>query len=162
MSPKHKANIILCMIIWLPIVLLVADGITNTYLVSKGLNIKDLPYTEQSGNRIVVVSIEMKDAPRYREITQYNAGDPTQTDDTPCISANGENICTALALGYNRCATNSEPFGTVLEVKGLGTCMVVDRMNSRYSEEVNWALTAEQKTKALVFGRKELLVTVKY
>ena len=31
-----------------------------------------------------------------RIVTAYNAGDPRQTDDTPCISANGENICQAL------------------------------------------------------------------
>ena len=28
-----------------------------------------------------------------RVVTAYNVGDPRQTDDTPCISANGENIC---------------------------------------------------------------------
>ncbi len=28
-----------------------------------------------------------------RIVTAYNARDPGQTDDTPCISANGENIC---------------------------------------------------------------------
>ena len=34
-----------------------------------------------------------------RVVTAYNAGDPRQTDDTPCIAANGENICKALAKG---------------------------------------------------------------
>src|SRR5210317_1340752 len=41
-----------------------------------------------------------------RVVTAYNVGDPRQTDDTPCISANGENICRALANGEMRCAAN--------------------------------------------------------
>ncbi len=97
----------------------------------------------------------------YREISMYNAGDPNQTDSTPCISANGENVCTALALGYNRCASNEFDFGTRLEIKGLGECIVTDRMNSRYKTNVDWALTADQRQKALQFGRQSLLVTVK-
>ena len=97
----------------------------------------------------------------YRDITMYNAGDIYQTDDTPCISANGENICTALALGYNRCASNEFDFGTRLEIRGLGECIVTDRMASRYKTAVDWALTADQKQKALQFGRQSLLVTVK-
>lgn len=97
----------------------------------------------------------------YRDITMFNAGDPNQTDSTPCISANGENICTALALGYNRCASNEFDFGTRLEIRGLGECIVVDRMNSRYKTEVDWALTAEQKQKAIDFGRQNILVIIK-
>ena len=31
-----------------------------------------------------------------RVVTAYNVGDPRQTDDTPCIAANGEDICSAL------------------------------------------------------------------
>ncbi|MCK4554957.1 hypothetical protein KAU19_08470, partial [Candidatus Parcubacteria bacterium] len=47
-----------------------------------------------------------------REVTAYNVGDPYQCDDDPCITANGENVCTALALGYKRCTSNAFPFGT--------------------------------------------------
>jgi hypothetical protein len=97
----------------------------------------------------------------YRQITMYNVGVPAQTDNSPCISANGENICTAIALGYNRCASNEFAFGTRLEVKGLGECIVTDRMNSRYTTAVDWAMPADQTKQALQFGRKNLLITVK-
>ena len=41
-----------------------------------------------------------------RVVTAYNAGDPAQTDDSPCISASGEDLCAALELGQKRCAAN--------------------------------------------------------
>jgi 3D (Asp-Asp-Asp) domain-containing protein len=96
-----------------------------------------------------------------REVTAYNAGDPSQTDSSPCISANGENICTALALGYKRCAANFVPFGTVLEIENYGECLVVDRMNSRYQNRVDIAMMADEKARAIKFGKQNLLVTIK-
>ena len=38
------------------------------------------------------------------------------------------------------CASNDYAFGTVLEVEGLGTCEIRDRMNKRYTGtgNVDW------------------------
>ena len=91
-----------------------------------------------------------------RKITMYNAGDPLQCDNTPCISASGDNICNLLAKGKNICAANFVPLGTMLEIEGLGTCEVLDRMNSRYPENVDWAMEAHQKQEAINFGVKKL------
>ena len=55
-----------------------------------------------------------------RIVTAYNAGDPGQTDDTPCISANGENICKALAAGQKRCAANFVPLGSRIYIDKIG------------------------------------------
>ncbi len=95
-----------------------------------------------------------------REITAYNAGDPSQTDASPCIAANGENICSALALGYKRCAANFVPFGTTLDIEHYGRCLVVDRMNSRYKNRVDIAMKAEEKERAVKFGLQRLKVEI--
>jgi len=97
----------------------------------------------------------------YAKVTAYNAGVEAQTDDSPCITANGENVCSALALGYKRCATNGLPFGTKLEVEGYGICTVTDRMHKRYfNGEVDVAFTAERIEEAENFGVKHRLVKI--
>lgn len=95
-----------------------------------------------------------------REVSAYNAGDPFQCDSSPCIAANGENICTALALGFKRCATNAYPLGTRLLIDGYGECLVVDRMNSRYQNRVDVALQAHEKERAIAWGLQRLKVSV--
>ena len=97
----------------------------------------------------------------YAVTTAYNAGDPAQCDSTPCITANGENVCTALALGHKRCAVNNLPFGTRLKVEGYGECIVTDRMNSRYQNgEVDVAFPADQYDEAIKFGGHKRLIQI--
>lgn len=83
-------------------------------------------------------------------VTAYNsvAG---QTDDTPCIGAQGTDICVAYANGENVCAANFVPLGTKLEVEGLGTCIVRDRMNARYDKRIDWFMGYDVKA-ARKFG----------
>jgi len=112
--------------------------------------------------RIVVDEIILiPNLTKYREISAYNAGDPNQCDSSPCIAANGENVCTAIALGYKRCAANFVPFGTILDIEHYGECLVVDRMNRRFPNRVDIAMPADQKDRALQFGLQNLLVVVK-
>ena len=55
-----------------------------------------------------------------------------ETDDSPCISADGSDICKRYANGETLYATNDIPLGTKVKVDGvIGT--VVDRMNRRYT-----------------------------
>jgi 3D (Asp-Asp-Asp) domain-containing protein len=105
--------------------------------------------------------------PRYmvrsetiRVVTAYNAGDPRQTDDTPCISANGENICNALAKGKKRCAANFVPLGSFLYVEKIGVCLVTDRTNKRYRNRVDIAMQRDEYLKARRFGRQKLTVKI--
>ncbi len=70
-------------------------------------------------------------------VTAYNSV-PGQTDATPCIGAQGTDICALLEAGLDTCAANFVPLGTMLEVEGLGTCEVRDRMNARYHYRVDW------------------------
>jgi 3D (Asp-Asp-Asp) domain-containing protein len=95
-----------------------------------------------------------------RVVTAYNVGDPRQTDDTPCISANGEDICRALANGEMRCAANFVPLGSRLHVDKIGVCLVTDRMNKRYRNRVDIAMHKNDYRKALRFGRQKLRVKI--
>ena len=95
-----------------------------------------------------------------REVTAYNVGDPKQNHGNPCISANGENICAALNLGFKRCAANFVPFGIQLYIDNFGVCTVTDRMNRRYRNRVDIAMKVTEKDKALQFGLKKLKVTI--
>jgi 3D (Asp-Asp-Asp) domain-containing protein len=95
-----------------------------------------------------------------RVVTAYNAGDPRQTDDTPCIAANGENICKALAKGKKRCAANFVPLGSHLHVDKVGVCLVTDRTNKRYRNRVDIAMQKNEYRKARKFGRQKLIVKV--
>jgi 3D (Asp-Asp-Asp) domain-containing protein len=95
-----------------------------------------------------------------RVVTAYNAGDPRQTDDTPCISASGENICKALAKGQKRCAANFVPLGSHLHVEKIGVCLVTDRTNKRYRNRVDIAMQRDEYHKARRFGRQKLTVKI--
>ena len=95
-----------------------------------------------------------------RVVTAYNAGDPRQTDDTPCISASGENICKALAKGKKRCAANFVPLGSFLYVEKIGVCLVTDRTNKRYRNRVDIAMQRDEYLKARRFGRQKLTVKI--
>lgn len=70
-------------------------------------------------------------------ITGYNSVQ-WQTDSSPCISADGSDICTLHRQGENTCAANFLPFGTRLWIRGLGECTVRDRMASRFPYRVDW------------------------
>ena len=72
---------------------------------------------------------EMKKRPAV--VTAYNTVS-AQTDASPCIAADGTNIC-----GVSECvvANNALPFGTVIELEKFGDCVVRDRLNSRYGAE---------------------------
>jgi 3D (Asp-Asp-Asp) domain-containing protein len=95
-----------------------------------------------------------------REVTAYNAGIEAQTDASPCISASGDNICEMLARGEKICATNAFPLRTKLYIKNYGECVVLDRMNSRFKERVDIAMTAQEYQRAVNFGKQILEVRV--
>jgi 3D (Asp-Asp-Asp) domain-containing protein len=95
-----------------------------------------------------------------RVVTAYNAGDPAQTDDSPCIAANGENICKALEKGKKRCAANFVPLGSSLYVDKIGVCLVTDRTNKRYRNRVDIAMKKNEYQKARRFGRQKLKVKI--
>ena len=81
-----------------------------------------------------------------------------ETDSTPCISADGTNICQ-----YNGCivASNDYPFDTVVFIEGLGECVVKDRMSSRYTGTGNMDLYfGEDLEGAIEFGRQNMKIKI--
>ena len=99
--------------------------------------------------------VEIANVPRgtIREVSMYTSR-KQETDNSPCISADGTNIC---KVKYNVCASNAFPLGTKLYVEGLGECIVKDRMNRRYKNAVDWYAGMDLQ-RALRFGRRKLLV----
>ncbi len=93
--------------------------------------------------------------PRYREVTAYNVGDPSQTDASPCIGATGQDLCALIAQGRKIVATNELPFGSKVEINGE-VYEVLDRMNSRYQHRYDIAMPVDQKTNAIKWGLKIL------
>lgn len=91
---------------------------------------------------------------KVAKVTAYNSV-PEQTDATPCISADGTNICE-----FDGCvvAQNGAKFGTKVEIDGIGICTVHDRKNSRYdSAWIDYYMGGREMVgAALKFGTKDL------
>lgn len=129
------------------------DALTASQYQSARLNsVPRLPATKKT--------IPSEDPGTVREVSAYNAGDPAQTDDEPCIAANGEDICKALARGEKHCAANFVKLNSYLDVKGYGRCKVSDRLARRYTDTVDVAFQAHEKQRALEFGRQKVVVVI--
>ncbi len=91
-------------------------------------------------------------------LTAYNS-EPGQTDDSPCITANGFNVCENGK--EDTIAANFLRFGTkvkIPELFGDRVFTVRDRMNKRYSNRVDvWML---EKQDARKFGVKHAKIQV--
>jgi len=94
---------------------------------------------------------------REVEVSAYTSR-ISETDSSPCISADGTNICE-----YNGCvvASNDYDFGTKIKIDGFGVCEVKDRMNKRYTGTGNIDIYfGKNVEKALKFGRRTLKIVV--
>lgn len=100
----------------------------------------DLPQEKPTENKNI----------RKVAMTAYNS-EPGQTDDSPCITANGFNVC---AHGIeDTVAANFLPMGTKVKIPdyfGDRVFVVRDRMNARYQNRIDvWML---KRSDALKFG----------
>ena len=100
-----------------------------------------------------------------RQVTAYNVGDVYQNDSTPCTGAYSRvDLCEELEKGVNVCAANFVPLHTMLRIytdEGQSfECIVWDRMNSRYPNRVDIAMSYEEKIEARQFGLQRLTVQV--
>lgn len=94
----------------------------------------------------------------YYQITAYNS-EIYQTDDSPCITANGFNVC---EHGIeDTVAANFLPFGAKIKIPGIygdKIFIVRDRMNERYNNKIDiWML---DKQAAKNFGIKIVKVEI--
>lgn len=95
----------------------------------------------------------------YKTLITAYTSTVEQTDSTPCITANGFDLCENNK--ENVVATNALPFGTLVripEVYGDRIFTVQDRMNARYTNRMDIWMKDLQKAKT--FGLKHLTVEV--
>lgn len=106
-----------------------------------------------------IKELEAKKA-KKATVTMYTSR-AQETDDSPCIAANGKDICKLLAQGVQTCASNDYKLGTKLNISTLGECIVMDRMNSRYTGtgRIDWYAGFDLKS-ARAHGVKTLAVTI--
>ena len=149
--------IILAIIMWLALIFLLARACDLKRILPSQVIIPIVEAKNVATGQILPL-VESYEA-GIRTVTAYNLI-PWQTDDTPCQSANGENICLALELGYKRCASNEFPFGTRLQIQNYGECLVTDRTNNRYNNRIDIAMRGDEIERAKQFGRQTLLVTI--
>ena len=92
-------------------------------------------------------------------VTAYNSV-PWQTDSTPCISADGSNVCELMKKGELSCAA-ALPFGTKINVPGFGVCTVRDRLAPKFSHRIDLYFGgADQIPAAKQWGKRSLVVAV--
>jgi len=97
--------------------------------------------------------------PKMAEVSAYTSR-VAETDATPCIPADGSDICKRFAKGEKMVASNDYKLGTKLKIGDLGVFTVVDRMNKRYTGKGNIDIYMGYDLKgARAFGRKNLMVT---
>lgn len=103
--------------------------------------------------------IDCGDKPQAYIATAYSA-EPRQTDSTPCIAADGTDICIRNRDHETICATNDLPMGTRVTLSDGITCTVADRMNRRYDGRHRIDIFFGHDTRGAVdFGKQELLLT---
>ncbi|MDD4289682.1 MAG: hypothetical protein PHH83_00190 [Patescibacteria group bacterium] len=91
-------------------------------------------------------------------VSAYNS-EVAQTDASPCITANGFNLCEHDQEDV--IATNMFAFGTKVKIPSIDSdrvFTVVDRMNSRYQNHVD--IWMKDRGDAIQFGRKTLEIQV--
>lgn len=96
-----------------------------------------------------------------REVTAYDVGVRDQTNNEPCIGAAGRNLCRLVARGLKICAANFVDLETILNIEGYGECVVLDRMNRRFTHRVDIAMNMDEVERALEFGIQRRYVEVK-
>lgn len=128
---------------------------TQRYL-DKVLTTPDISYkivTPAEAKEIEIVDVSTG---VIREVTAYNSVE-CQTDSTPCIAADGTDICKRYQAGELICAANFVPLGTKIYVDHYGLCTVADRMNKRYPNRVD-VFFDKDIDRAVRFGLQRLMV----
>lgn len=131
--------------------------------IGYGINMKALLTTGDGPETAAVNPAGLVDSPAselVREVTAYNVGVRGQTSEDPCIGATGENLCRLVARGRKVCAANFVGPKTILHIEGFGECVVLDRMNRRFSHRVDIAMRKDEVDRALEFGVQRRQVKV--
>ena len=91
-----------------------------------------------------------------REVSAYNSV-VEQTDSSPCISADGTDICKRYKRGECIVASNAYPLNTRLRIEKIGDCTVADRMPPRFGHRVDVFMDKDVRG-AKTFGIQRLTI----
>lgn len=106
-----------------------------------------------------------KDVPDVKVLSTHTvvataySSDPAQTDNTPCITANGYDVCKKGE--ENVIAANFLRFGTkvrIPELYGDKVFTVQDRMNTKYNTRIDFWKTS--RNRAITFGKRLIKIEV--
>lgn len=101
---------------------------------------------------------KLKPNQMYVTSTAYSS-EPAQTDDTPCITANGFDVCENNI--ENVVAANFLKFGTKVKIPDLfgdRIFTVQDRMNTKYNKRMDLWMTS--KTRAKTYGIRYVKIEI--
>jgi 3D (Asp-Asp-Asp) domain-containing protein len=85
--------------------------------------------------------------------TAYNLTE-SQTDGNPCIGAGNHNLCELAEREIKICATRKYPLHTILCIKGIGKCEVLDRTSLKYKDRIDIVFPTYEE--AIQFGKREM------
>jgi len=168
MTKKRRANILKKKLIVCLIITGTLSGIIMSASNELNKSIEELAHINnpiKKAEASVEVEIIEVVSETIREVTAYDVGDPLQTDDSPCIGAYSKvNLCDEVEKGTRICAANFVPLGTRLQITANNgwefECVVWDRMNSRFANRVDIAMSLEEKERAVKFGVQNLNVRI--
>lgn len=109
-------------------------------------------------SEVEIHNMMMRDFQRSKKqvIVSYYTASLDETDDTPCITADGTNIC---GNEEKIVACNWLPFDTIVEIDGVDY-RVADRMNRRYQKPYMDVLV-NTKEEAFEKGRQNKVILIK-
>lgn len=122
----------------------VCDIATSTLIVATST-----PVTKATSTKYIGV---------IREVSAYNSLE-AQTDSSPCVGADGTDLCKRYQAGECIVASNAFKLGAKVDVQGFGTCTVADRMNKRFQNRVDVFMDKDH-SRAISFGVQRLMVSL--
>lgn len=132
-------------------------GYTNEVVIkSESVDLITLAYLDKVSQLPTIKPVNIRTM--YVESTAYSS-DVWQTDSTPCITADGYNVCEANQ--ENIIAANFLPFGTkvrVPELYGNKVFYVHDRMHSRFGHRVDF--WKKERQTAINYGYKYIKIEI--
>jgi len=165
-SPKKAKKLIIFLIFVLffdfflfPAPVMAAERVKIAKISQKTIKTNDNSPMSENQRNLSLKNADIKaKSIGLRVVTAYNS-EPGQTDDSPCVTANGFNVCEHGV--EDTVAANFLPFGAKIrmpELYGDRIFVVRDRMNSRYKNRVD--IWMANKADAVKFGVKRVEIEV--
>jgi 3D (Asp-Asp-Asp) domain-containing protein len=144
---KNSDFIILCFLWFLAMVLYLISAESNQILLkamTEDMKVKTLSIQQE---KIYTLSAEF---------SAYTLS-ADETDDTPHIGSRNLNLYKIRPLlNVKICASRDLPLDTLIDIEGIGECLILDKMNIRYKNTGNIDILMDSKLEANNFGRKPL------